>query len=71
MRTVKVRIDGEVLVTDEDFAKLWLHDRTMQSTWAARVQSHMGEAPIFDGRENSTRVSLIVDEQPKALELVA
>lgn len=71
LRTVRFTVTGSVLISDADFQKLWLHDPAMQTTWASRIQSHMGEAPLLDGRENSTRVSLIVDEAPKELQLVA
>jgi hypothetical protein len=71
VKTITVRVDSRVLVSDEDFTKLWLHDPLMQTTWAARIQSHMGDAPLLEGRESEVRVGLLVKDEPKKLELVA
>lgn len=70
MKTLKFSSSGEVLVTDAEFEKLALGDRYEQTKWAARIQSHIGNAPLLEGRENSVRVSLLVKSHPE-VELVA
>lgn len=71
MKTIRIRADADVLVSDEDYLKLWLHDSTMRGTWAARIQSHLGDGPLLEGRESKVRVALVMRDQPKELQLVA
>ena len=66
MKTLRFSASGEVLVSDEDFEALQLGNRMVQSSVAARIQSHIGSGPLLDGRENAVRVSLVV---PKPVEM--
>jgi hypothetical protein len=70
MKTLHWSASGKVLVTDEDFEALDLGSRIMQTTVAARIQSHIGEAPILEGRESTVRVALSVEDAKPERELI-
>lgn len=67
MKLLRFSSSGTVLVTDDEFEALQLRSRAVQTTWAARIQSHIGNAPLLEGRENSVRVALVVEESKEEL----
>lgn len=70
MKSIRVTINASVLVSDEDFYALNL-DKPMALNGAAyRIQSWVGEAPLFDGRESAIQVSAKLDKSHYATEPV-
>lgn len=60
MRTIKVRIDADVLLSDLDFDALNLDNRVSKDSLTLKIDSYVASHPLLSGRESTVRVGVFV-----------
>lgn len=70
VKAIEVNIRARAIVSDEDYFALHLGNAMALNSMAYNIQSHLGDGPLFAGRESAIQVSAKLEKTHYATEPV-